>query len=296
LQNIKLPFTGGLMMDEETKDHGEVVAEDGGDSEGGRGTLEDLTEGRLHLVRLLDNPEVVCKNPGDWIFQEGDEIHRFAYIVMGRVNILAAGEVVGVVKSQELLGAAEFLLRDESPKYTKAAQAVEQTFLLWLDENGFQAVIDPKKGALMAYLRLQARIEKQLEGIVRAMKVERGKFEVTVAQLRTALGRTQDDLARIREHRFQSRPKLAPPPPPRKAGLGFEELQNRLRAERETNQNLVRLIERRDRELVGILGDLRQTIEENPALAKNEALTAFIKRLEAAVTRRENTVIALKPL
>ena len=289
-------------MDEETKDRGQ---DEGGGSEDGRDTLEDLTKGRPLLVKLLDNPDVVQKEPGTWIYQEGDEVHGFAYVVQGRVKVFAAGEDLDMdVKSGEPLGVDEFLIRDESPRYTKAAQAVEPTFLLWLDEGGLRRIADLDKGAIKALLKVKARSERRLAEANGRLKTEKARLETAVAQLGTrvsqlgtALGQTQDALAaKERLSSFPPRPsKAPPPPPPRKGGSSYEELQARLRTERETNQNLVRLMQRSDKELAALLADLRQVIEKNPALQKSEAFKGFLGRLEAAVTRRANIEIALKP-
>jgi CRP-like cAMP-binding protein len=297
LQNIKSPLKEGWVMEEGKKDCSEAARENEERSEDGRDTLEDLTRGRPHLIKLLDQGlAVVEKQPGSWIFQEGEEVCRCCYIVLGKVEIVVAGEVVTSVASQELLGVDELLLREEHPIYTKAARVVEPTNLVWLDEDALVSIMG--RGSLKGFLRLQARVAKQTAEALRRTNMEKDRADTTANQLRRALQVTQEELAtRERLSRFPSRPKPAPPPPPpRKAGLNPEELQNRLRTERETNQNLVRLIERRDRELTEILGDLRQTIEQNSALAKSEALKSFVKRLESAVNRRENTVIALKPL
>ncbi|RPI70668.1 MAG: hypothetical protein EHM45_24555, partial [Desulfobacteraceae bacterium] len=70
-------------MGEEKKDCGEAATENGGGSEDGRDTLEDLTKGRPHLIKLLDQHlAVVEKQPGSWIFQEGEEVCRCCYIVL----------------------------------------------------------------------------------------------------------------------------------------------------------------------------------------------------------------------
>lgn len=270
------------------------AAENGGDSESGRATLEDLTEGRPHLIALLDQLAVVEKQAGDWLFQEGDEVCCCAYIVLGKVEIISAGEVVATVGSQELLGVDELLLREECPTYNKAARAIEPTSLVWLDEDALISIMG--RGALKGFLRLQARVAKQTAEALRRIRMERDRLSATAGQLRRALEATQEELvAKEKLSRFPPRPRTAPPPP-RKIGPTLEELQVRLRNERETNQHLVRLVERRDRELVDLLNDLRQVLEKNPTLAKSEALVAFVRRVEAVVTRRENTVIVLKPL
>jgi CRP-like cAMP-binding protein len=299
-QNDISPLKEGLVMGEEAKDCGDRAAGDEG-SEDGRDTLEDLTQGRPDVVAVLERPEI-RKSPGDWIYQEGEEIRRFFYVLRGKVNIVAAGEIIGTVDSGGLLGVQEFLLRDETknPKYSQSAQAVEPTLILGLDENGFDVLTDPQEGALKAYLRLQARVTRQLEEVVGKRSIEQGKLQTTIAQLRVALKVTQEDLvAKERLSNFPPRPAQAAPPPPHKnvaAAADQSDLLAKLRGERETNQSVVRLMERRDKELAAILDELRQIMAKHPELEKNGALRAFKERLEEAVTRRENTVVNLKPL
>ncbi len=286
-------------MGEETKDCGESAGENGGGSEDGRDTLEDLTKGRPHLIKLLDQHLVVVeKQPGTWIFQEGEEVNRCCYIVLGKVEIIVAGEVVATAISQELLGVDELLLRREHPIYTKAARVVEPTNLVWLDEDGLISIMG--RGSLTGFLRLQARVAKQTSEALKRTKMEIDRVDTTTNQLRRALRETQEELA-AKEllSKFPPRPAAAPPPPLRKGVapvLDPVDLRARLQTERSSNQSLVRLMERRDKELAAMLDEFRQIIQKNPALEKNGELMAFKKRLEDAVTRRENTVVSLKPL
>lgn len=278
-------------MGEETRNRAPCVAENGGDSEDGRDTLEDLTRGRPDMAAVLERPEI-RKNPGGWIYQEGEEIRRFFYVLRGKVNIIAAGEVIGTVDSGGLLGVHEFLLRGETkdPKYSQSAQAVEETLVLGLDENGFDVLVDPHEGALKAYLRLQARVTRQLEQTVAKRNIEQSKLQTMIAQMRVALRETQEDLAaKERLANFPPRPsQIAPPPPPY---MPYPDLRDKLREARTTNQALAKLLERQDQELASFLEEFRRVFDQHPELRRNRILCDLFKRIEQAVTRRANTVV-----
>lgn len=281
---------------EEAGDSGETVAENGETSSDGRDTLEDLTRGRPHLIKLLDRHlDVVEKQPGTWLFEEGEKVTRCCYIVLGKVDIIAAGEVVLTVGSQELLGADELLLHEEHPTYTKAARAAEPTSLVWLDEDALIDIMG--HGTLKGFLRLQARVAKQTAAALRRTRGELDKSDTIRSRLSVALEETQNALtAKEQLSPFPPRPsRVAPPPPPRKSGPSMEDLQARLRNARENGQALVRLIERSDKELKEMLASFRLILEKNPELRKIKMVGDFLTRLEAAVTRRENVVITTKP-
>ena len=277
---------------------GEPVGGNGSGSEKeeeGRETMEDLLQDRPHLVSLLDHQAVVERQPGEWLYQEGEEIIHFAYIVMGRVKIIAAGEVTGEVKAQELLGLDEFLLRDENPKYVKAAQAVEPTFLLWLDEHGLRVVADLEKGAIKAYMRLTARIHSQLEATVRRLRSERDALEGRVTRLGVALGQTQDELAVRLPANFPSRPsRVSSPPSPRKV-VPPPDLLAKMASLRRTNRNLAQLFNTRAKSLEELLQALRAVVAAHSDWAKQKDFAAFVKLIEGLVARDSKIEVVIPP-
>lgn len=278
---------------EEQRNGAPGTVENGEGSEDGRDTLEDLTRGRPDMVAVLERPEI-RKNPGEWVYQEGEEIRRFFYVLRGKVNIIAAGEVIGTVESGGLLGVHEFLLRDESdnPRYSQSAQVVEPTLVLGLDENGFEVLVDPQEGALKAYLRLQAKVTKKLEEIVVKRNIENSKLQATLARMSVALRVTQDDLAaKEKLAKFPPRPKAAPPPLPHSP---YPDLRKKLQEVRITNQALAKLLETRDEELARFLEEFRQILNQYPDLLKNRAVEVLFRKIEQAVIRRANTLVNIK--
>jgi CRP-like cAMP-binding protein len=261
---------------------------DDGHLEDGSETLEDLLRKRPQLVSLLDHRAVVERQPGDWLYQEGEEITRFAYVVVGRVRIIAAGEVAGEVKAQELLGLDEFLLRDENPKYVKASQAVEPTFLFWLDEGGLRRIADMDQGAIKAFMRLQARIQRELEKAVRRVRREKESLEGTAARLRLALGHTQDELTKA-----SRLPHVSPPPPPRRTVP--LDLPGKLQQARDVNLNLARLINSRANSLEELLVKLRRVIENHPKWVKEPEFARFLQEMIELVERDARREIVLPP-
>ncbi|MFZ5364165.1 MAG: cyclic nucleotide-binding domain-containing protein [Patescibacteria group bacterium] len=264
----------------------ESEQEDEGQAGDGNDTLEVLFRERPKLSELLSSRAVVAKQPGDWLHQEGDEVTHFAYVVMGRVKIITAGEITGEVRSQELLGLDEFLLRDENPKYVRAAQAVEPTFLLWLDEGGLRRIADIDQGAIKAFMRLQARIQRGLEEAVRRLRHEKDAHRGRAARLSTALGQTQDELAKASA-------RVSPPPPPRRKLP--QDLLGKLQKARETNQNLVVLINERAKNLEGLLAKLREVIEKHPEWVKEPDFAVFLQEMIALVERDAKREIVLPP-
>jgi len=292
---------GGLIVSEGEEfgcADGEPVGGNGSGSEKkeeGRETMEDLLQDRPQLVSLLDHQAVVEKQSGEWLYQEGEEIARFAYIVMGRVKIITAGEVTGEVKAQELLGLDEFLLRDENPKYAKAAQAVEPTFLLWLDEHGLRVVADLDKGAIKAYMRLTARIHSQLEATVRRLRSDKDALEGRVARLGVALGQTQDELAVRLPANFPSRPnRVSSPPSPRKV-VPQPDLLTKMASLRRTNRNLAQLFNARAKNLEELLQALRAVVTAHSDWAKQKDFAAFVKLVEGLVARDSKIEVVIPP-
>jgi len=279
-------------MGEEKKDCGEAAGENGGGSEDGRNTLEDLIEGRPHLVKLLDQFAVTEKQPGDWLFQEGEKALRCCYVVIGKVEIIVAGETVATAGATELVGVEALLLREERPTHTTAARVVEPTSLVWLDEDTLVSIMG--HGTLKGFLRLQARIVEQTKTAMQKHQLGEDKQGRTVEALRRALRETQEDLvAKERLSNFPPRPNAAPPPLPRKpeAPPPYPDLREKLRLARETNQALAKLMGKRDEEFGTFLAELRQILAQNPKLAENKALGAFLKKMEQAVIRRANTLV-----
>lgn len=283
---------------EEDSENG-AGAEEG--SEDGRDTLDDLTRGRPHLIGLLSRTDVVEKQPGDYLWQEGDEIHRCGYIVLGQVEVTLAGVTVAEVGKKELLGVDEFLLRKEEPTYKTAARAVAPTHIFWLDEDGLCEAMG--RGSLKRFLRMQAGIAKQTQEALRRIEGDKSKLEVRVAQLGVALGKTQDDLATKAQQgpsfpprpSQSGRPAVPPPSPPQAKPSPPTDLLQKLQSARQTSKTLVHLFETRGRNLAALLGQLRQIAAQHPDWQKEKDFVAFLKSTEELVTRDSRIDIVVPP-
>lgn len=270
-------------------------------SEDDRDTLEDLIRGRPYLIDLLSRMDVVEKQPGDYLWQEGDEIHRCGYIVLGQVEVTLAGVTVAKVGEKEILGVDEFLLREEQPTHKTVARAVTPTHIFWLDEDGLCEAMG--RGALKGFLRVQARVAKQMQEALRRTEGDKSNLEVRVAQLGVALGKTQDDLVTKAQQRpsFPPRPSQAgrpaspPPPPPRAKSSPPTGLLQKLQSARQTSQTLVQLFERRARNLEALLGQLRQIVAQHPDWQKQKDFAAFLKSVEELVARDSGIDIVIPP-
>ena len=252
------------------------VEEDGGSSERQCDTLEGLTQSKA-LAAFLGQLKIVEIPPGGRLYQEGDLISQVCYIVSGRVEVKATGELIATVEKGELLGLEEFRYRKESPKYTQEAVAVLPTSVVWLDNEGLRTVLDLNADCLAAYVRLQARVKRAIEKKLGQLKIDKSKLEVRVARLGVALGATQEQLVKL-----QKPPQ--PPPPPRKP-LPSTALLGKLDEARRVIREMGQLFVARATNLKKLLVALHEFATKHPDWAKQEDFVAFKKSFEGLVER-----------
>lgn len=272
-------------MGEEKIDCGEAAVPGNEEDSGEQtcDTLDGLSQAQA-FAAYLEQLEIIHLAPGEYLYQEGDDVTHAFYVVKGEVEIKVAGNVVAKAEKGVPFGVEEFRYRKETPKYVQTAMAIAPASVAKLDSAGLRTLFSLQRDSAEACVRLVARMRMAFEKrLIHS--------EATVSQLRVALERTQDSLAE--RPSFPPRPsRVGPPPPPRRQEAPpYPDLRENLRAAREATRNVAKLVEERDKEFGNFLAEFRQILGQHPELAKSKVLEVWLRRMEQLAIKRANTVI-----